>query len=87
MYIFFFQANRIVTNLLNINPSTDKHLENEVIKQFYHDSKRIARLCYNTYNVNKAIGIVEWTSLNVSRSNTRHKNCGFTTTILVLVAF
>lgn len=38
IFIFFFlQANDIITNLLDVNASADKHLENEVIEHFYHD--------------------------------------------------
>lgn len=34
----FQQAREIVINLLNVNPSTDKNLENEVIAYFYQVS-------------------------------------------------
>jgi len=35
---YFIQANKLVTILLDINPSADIHLEDEVIMYFYHVS-------------------------------------------------
>lgn len=40
---FILQANDIVTDLLDVNVSADKSLENEVIKHFYHDSGGFAQ--------------------------------------------